>query len=74
MQTLLDDGLPVASSCSGEGVCSKCKIQILEGQENLSPPNETEKFLKQTNSIPDNERISCQTLILGDVKVDTNYW
>ncbi|WP_374029582.1 2Fe-2S iron-sulfur cluster-binding protein [Bdellovibrio bacteriovorus] len=74
MKSLLDAGLPVASSCDGDGVCAKCKIVIIEGQENLSSENETEAFLKEKNNIPRGTRISCQTQVLGDVTVDATYW
>lgn len=74
MRSLLEAGLPVASSCDGEGVCSKCKIEIIQGAENLSAPNETELFLKDSNNIPNKMRISCQTEVLGDIIVNATYW
>lgn len=74
MKVLLDAEIPVASSCDGEGVCSKCKIKIIQGQENLSPENEIEIFLKETNDIKPEFRISCQTQVFGDVTVDATYW
>ena len=74
MEALLNAGLPVASSCDGDGVCAKCKIMIVEGAENLSTENDTEIFLKESNSIPAQFRISCQTEVLGDVTVDATYW
>lgn len=74
MKSLLDAGLPVASSCDGEGVCAKCKIIVVAGNEYLSPENETESFLKETNSIPSGIRISCQVQVFGDITVDASYW
>ena len=74
MKALLDAELPVASSCDGDGVCAKCKIVIVEGNQNLSAQNDTEDFLKEANNIPDNMRISCQTEVLGDITVDATYW
>ncbi len=74
MKTLLEAGLPVASSCDGEGVCAKCKIIVVEGSENLSQENETERFLKQKHGIAPDVRISCQTQIRGDITVDATYW
>jgi len=74
MQALLAAGLPVASSCNGDGICSKCKINIISGAENLSRENDTEIFLKEKNSIAKSYRISCQTEILGDIQVDATYW
>jgi ferredoxin, 2Fe-2S len=74
MKSLLDHGLPVASSCNGDGVCSKCRLKIISGAENLSEPNETELILKEQNDIGKDFRISCQTEVLGDVTVDASYW
>ena len=74
MTALLEAGLPVASSCDGDGVCAKCKIAIIEGAENLTSENATELFLRETNKIPKDVRISCQTQILGDITVDASYW
>lgn len=74
MRSLLDAGLPVASSCNGDGVCAKCGVRIIEGMEHLTPPNPTELFLKEKNNIRSDIRISCQTKVLGDIVVDTGYW
>lgn len=74
MRALLDHGLPVASSCDGDGVCSKCRIKIIEGAENLSSPNDVELILKEQNNIGKEYRISCQTEVHGDVTVDASYW
>lgn len=74
MQSLLDAGLPVASSCNGEGVCTKCRIEILEGKENLSKENSLEADLREIHDIPRSERVSCQVEVLGDIKIDAPYW
>ncbi|KHD89001.1 MAG: hypothetical protein OM95_05950 [Bdellovibrio sp. ArHS] len=74
MKSLLDAGLPVASSCDGDGVCAKCKIVIVAGKENLTPENEIEAFLRETKDLPSDVRISCQTQVLGDITVDATYW
>ena len=74
MDALLEAGLPVASSCHGDGVCAKCRIEVLEGNENLSQPTDLESFLKLKNPMPLNYRISCQTQIFGDILIDATYW
>lgn len=74
MKSLLAAGLPVASSCNSEGVCAKCGIRIIEGMEYLSKPNATELFLKEKNNIRSDFRISCQTLVFGDILIDASYW
>ncbi|MEK7357408.1 MAG: 2Fe-2S iron-sulfur cluster-binding protein [Bdellovibrionota bacterium] len=74
MQALLAGGLPVASSCKGDGVCAKCRIEIVDGHRNLSPQNEREVFLRERHEVPKNQRISCQTTVHGDITVTTSYW
>jgi ferredoxin, 2Fe-2S len=74
MAALLEQKIPVASSCLGEGVCSKCRVKVVSGAENLSPETEKEKTLRARNKIPDGFRISCQTTLQGDVTLDTAYW
>ena len=74
MKSLLGAGRPVASSCNGDGVCAKCRVEISSGAENLSIPSDLEIFLCQREGLPQTYRISCQTQVLGDVEVDTTYW
>ncbi len=80
MQSLLSAGRPVASSCYGKGICSKCRVKIIEGAENLSKPNALEKLTrnnlaKTSNALADDERLSCQSRILDKIVViDTGYW
>lgn len=74
MKALLENGRPVASSCGGEGVCAKCKVTVVAGSPNLSPPNDLELFLKEKENLGPQERISCQCVVLGDVQLDTKYW
>jgi 2Fe-2S ferredoxin len=74
MTALVDAGIPVASSCGGDAVCGKCVLKITAGAENLSPPNRDEEFLREKKQIPKDMRVSCQTLVLGDVTVDARYW
>ncbi|MGE0631638.1 MAG: 2Fe-2S iron-sulfur cluster-binding protein [Pseudobdellovibrionaceae bacterium] len=74
MEALTNQGIPVASSCGGEAVCCKCTVKIIEGRENLSPENSEEKFLREQFDLAPDMRVSCQTKVLGDVTIDTNYW
>lgn len=74
MKSLLDAGIPVASSCNGDGVCAKCKVVIVDGVNNLSSETDIEIFLKQKFAIPHNFRISCQVQVNGDITIDATYW
>ncbi len=74
MKALLDNGIPVASSCHGDGICGKCKVKVLCGSENLSVVQELETLLCQRLKMTSPHRISCQTLVMGDIEIDTTYW
>jgi 2Fe-2S ferredoxin len=74
MKALLGAGVPVASSCNGDGVCAKCRLQIVSGDNQLSKMGEVESFLQEKFQLKKGERISCQTQVLGDVEVDATYW
>lgn len=64
-----DAGL--ASACVGKGTCGLCRIVVVEGEENLSPYNETEeKHLGNLYHLT-KRRLSCQCVLKGgDVVVE----
>ncbi len=75
MQVLLENGVPVASSCSGDGVCAKCRVRVTSGLENLSSELAIEVRLKARLKFDENERLSCQTkLQSGECTLETTYW
>lgn len=74
MKVLLQAGVPVASSCRGDGVCGKCRVTVMSGGENLSPELPLEMNRRLQLKIPANERLSCQAHVFGDVTIDTTYW
>lgn len=52
------------------GMCRTCECEVLEGVENLSPPNAKEKM----HDLPQNHRLMCQAEIKnGTVVVKQNY-
>ena len=74
MKALLENGVPVASSCGGDGVCRKCVLKIVDGGENLPAPDELEAHLIERDSLSKNQRVSCQVVVNGDITVDAPYW
>lgn len=74
LRTALEAGLPLASSCGGEGVCGSCRIRVLAGEEGLSPPDERERqALAAARGLP-GERLACAVRVFGDATVTTSYW
>lgn len=58
-------GVRVSQVCGGDGACGTCRIEVVEGMNNLSPatPDETYKEIEPPY------RLSCQAKLMGDVTV-----
>jgi len=74
MEAILNSGRPVASSCQGEGICGRCRLRVISGADHLTEETSLEARRRLELSIPEDERLSCQTYVLGDVAVDAPYW
>jgi len=65
----LELGVGLESICAGRGVCSKCKVKVEPGANNLSPLTDSEqKFLTSQQEL-EGYRLACQARIHGDVVV-----
>jgi len=69
-ETLLDvarrTGAPIGNACGGIGICNRCRVRVVEGAQNLTPPT---RFEKDPES-----RLACQAVVLGDCTITTSYW
>ncbi len=63
-------GLPLASSCRGAGVCDACLVEVVHGEENLTPRTQAE----QAARLPPARRLACQARAVGPVTLTTAYW
>ena len=73
MQNLLAQGIPVASSCKGDGICGKCRMQVATPGV-LEKPSELEKKTLELNHAEPGERLSCQLHLKENAEVKTSYW
>lgn len=71
----VEDGASITEACEklgipfacNEGVCGLCKINVVEGEENLSKLTEEEKVLP----LDKKHRLACQARIKkGKIKID----
>jgi len=65
---------PIGNSCGSVGVCGRCRVVVLAGAENLSPPTMIELRVAAQRGFAADERLACQAVALGDVEVTTSYW
>jgi len=56
-------------NCGGYGQCGTCIVEIVEGEENLSPRTDVEN--RKLKKKPPNYRLACQTLVNGPIGVKT---
>jgi ferredoxin, 2Fe-2S len=70
MDLLIENNLPVASSCLGEGICSKCVVQI--NPVGIHSELEIKTLTKNKRDLTD--RLCCQVFVTCDMTVTTGYW
>lgn len=72
-QTLLNaalaGGVPHMHVCGGLARCSTCRVIVIEGHENVDPPNAREQALAARLKLPRGVRIACQATVHGPVRV-----
>ena len=77
-ETVLDTarraGAPIGNSCGGVGVCGRCRVLLLAGADNLSPPTLIEIRVAGQRGFAPEERLACQAVVAGPVEVTTGYW
>lgn len=77
-ETLLDAArraaAPLGNSCGGIGVCARCRVRLVAGSEQLSPPTAIESRVATARSLDPDERLACQAVVRGDCTITTDYW
>jgi len=77
-ETVLDAarraGAPLGNSCGAVGICARCRVRVLDGAAHLSAPTNIELRTAAARGFEADERLACQAVVTGDVKVTTSYW
>lgn len=63
LEASLQGNVPIYHACGGKGKCTTCRVLVVEGEENLSEPNEQELISKEKMHFPPRVRLACQTKI-----------
>lgn len=69
LEALLANGIEHTHVCGGNAYCSTCRIMILDGVQNCSPPTSAERALANKLDFPVHVRLACQTKVTGDVSI-----
>ena len=65
LQCALEMGIEISHVCGGDGACGTCRIEVIQGEENLTPPTPDETYKEL--ELP--HRLSCQARLKNDVIV-----
>lgn len=69
LENLKENKIRIDNSCGGGGTCGTCRIIIIEGVDNLSPPKEIEMELIEFRQFKNYERLSCQNYPTKGLKI-----
>lgn len=70
LDSILSAGLPIKHKCH-KGVCGSDPVVILEGHENVEPPDEVELRTLRRMGLEGKARLACMCRVTGPVVVDT---
>ena len=76
-EALRAGGQPIGSSCSGETVCGRCVVQVVEGGEGLTGSEADERALLISLHAEPGDRLACRLrneLEATVVVLTTQYW
>ena len=60
---------PIASGCS-DSSCGTCRVEVVEGAENLGAPDDRERSTLRASGHPEHYRLTCRAeLLKGSAKV-----
>ncbi len=71
----LNLGLDLEHACGGSCACTTCHVIVLEGEKNLSEPEDDElDRLEMAAGLTLRSRLGCQAVVKGDVSVEVPSW
>lgn len=56
----LKESVKIGGVCGGMGLCTTCRVTILDGTDHLSRLTREEKDFRARNLLQENERLACQ--------------
>ena len=61
--------IPTIAACGGHGICSTCRVEVLEGLDQLAPRSPAEAALAEKRRWPEEVRLACSARIVGSGQV-----
>ncbi len=75
LDVALNFDIHLEHACGGSCACTTCHVIVVEGDDNLSPPEDDElDRLDMAPGLTLHSRLGCQAVVVGDVKVEIPAW
>ena len=62
--------IPHWCECGGNGRCTTCRVKVIAGADNLSPPTPVERRMADLYGWENDTRLACQARLLGDATIE----
>ena len=70
LEIAMTNDVPMRHACGGNCLCTTCRVEVSEGEDDLSPmASDEEAKLARFEGGDAPSRLSCQTCVEGDVRV-----
>ncbi len=74
LKASIDHKIPHMHECGGHGLCTTCRVRVIDGLNHLSQPSLMEKELSIGRNWDPTVRLACQAKILGDIRIKRLVW
>lgn len=64
LRALQQAGIDWMHACGGKGRCTSCRMIVLNGMEHTAPLTAPELRFRQNGRLKENERLTCQCMLL----------
>lgn len=76
--TILDcsiaNQIPHIHECGGNGLCTTCRIRVIDGHNNLNPRTLKEQEIARVRKWDPSIRLACQCYVKGDISIQRLVW
>lgn len=75
LDVALNNNIHLEHACGGSCACTTCHVIVVEGDKNLSEPDDDElDRLEMAAGLTLRSRLGCQAVVHGDVTVEIPGW
>ena len=70
----IENKIPHLHECGGNGMCTTCRIRVLDGFNSLTKPTQKEMKMARQRNWDTSIRLACQTRVRGPVSIQRLVW